>query len=157
MPTKSQIALLILIIATAPSCSSRPDYSPNSKCHSSRFPQTRTVNQAKVWLHWTDSARVAFVRGLVIGYRQGNSDACNGVAGVSVTQGNCRKRTEQLPSSASALVTDNTVNGYSKAMTGFYANHPEDDDVPLTVLFGWLVFERKTPTEVHNLLTPRNL
>jgi hypothetical protein len=52
---------------------------------------------------------------------------------------------------------DDTVHGYSKAMTAFYKNHPEDDDVPLTVLFEWLVFERKSPTEVHNLLTPRSL
>jgi hypothetical protein len=157
MPTKTQIALLILIIAGVPSCSSKPDYSPNSKYHSTRFPQTRTISEAKVWLHWTDSERLPFLRGLVIGYRQGNSDVCNSVVGLTATQANCRQKTEQLPSSASALVMDDTVNGYSKAMTAFYENHSEDDDVPLIDLFEWLVLERKSPTEVHNSLTPRSL
>jgi hypothetical protein len=156
MPTKSQIALLILVVAGVPSCSSKPDYSPNSKYHSTRFPQTRTISEAKVWLHWTDSERLAFLRGLVIGYRQGNSDVCNEVAGLRATPANYQ-RAEQLPSSGSTLVMDDTLNGYSKAMTAFYENHAEDDDVSLTVLFKWLVFERKSPTEVHNLLTPRSL
>jgi len=156
MPTKSQIALLILISAGILSCSSKKlDYSPNSKYHSTRFPQTRTISEAKVWLHWTDSERLAFVRGLVIGYRQGNDDLCNG-AGGAIAQSICHQTTEQLPSSVSALVIDDPINEYSKAMTEFYENHPEDDDVPITVLFRWLVIERKNPTEVHKLLTPRS-
>ena len=156
MSIKPQIALLTLFLAGVSSCSSKPDDGPNSRYHSTRFPQTRTISESKVWLHWSDSERLAFVRGLIIGYRQGNDDACNGGAGVTVAQDSCRQRTERLPPSSASLVTDDPVNEYSKAMTKFYENHPEDDDVPIDVLFRWLVFERKNPTEVHRLLTPRS-
>jgi len=156
MSIKLRIALLILVIAGVLSCSSKPDYGPNPRYHSTRFPQTRTISQAKVWLHWSKSERVAFVRGLVVGYRQGNDDLCNEAAG-AVPQSSCQQRTGRLPSSASALVIDDPVSEYSKAMTKFYVNHPEDDDVPITVLFRWLVLERKSPTEVHKLLPPRSL
>jgi hypothetical protein len=156
MPTRLQMALLILVIAGVPSCSSKPDYSRNSKYHSTRFPQTRTISEGKVWLDWTDSERLAFLRGLAIGYRQGNSDVCNEVAGLNATPADCQ-RADQLPPSGSALIIDDAVNAYSKSMTAFYENHAEDDDVPLTVLFKWLVFERKSPTEVHNLLPSRSL
>ena len=71
MSIKSQIAVLLLSIAGVLSCSSKPDYGPNSRYHSTRFPQTRTASEAKVWLHWSKSERVAFMRGLVIGYRPG--------------------------------------------------------------------------------------
>jgi len=113
------------------------------------------MSEAKVWLHWAASERLAFVRGMIIGYRKGNNDICNALTGLSASQSTCRQKTERLPSSVSALVTQENVNDYSKAMTEFYESHPEDDDVPITVLFGWLVFEQKTPTEIHNLLTPR--
>lgn len=152
---KSHIALLILIIAGALSCSSKPDYGPDFRYHSTRFPQTRTLNQAKVWLHWSESERVAFVRGLVVGYRQGNDDACNAGA-VRVAPSGCQQRIERLPSSVSAFITDDAVNQYSKEMTKFYESHPEDDDVPITVLFQWLAFEGKSPADAHQLLTPRN-
>ena len=155
MLLKSHIALLALIIAGVLSCSSKPDYGSNSRYHSTRFPQTRTISQAQVWLHWSESDRTAFVRGLVVGYRQGNHDACNTGDG-RVAPSACEQRTERLPPSVSALITDDAVHEYSKEMTKFYENYPEDDDVPITVLFQWLVFERKSPAEIHQLLTPRN-
>ena len=150
-------APLIFMLVILSSCGYNPDYSPNQKYHSTRFPQTRTISEAKVWLHWSVAERIAFVRSLVIGYREGTHDVCNAATGVSDSRSTCRQRTEHLPSSVSWLGTDQKVNGYSKAMTEFYEGHSEDDDVPITVLFGWLAFEQKTPTAIHNLLTPRTL
>lgn len=95
------------------------------------------------------------MRGLVVGNWQGNDDACNGGA-ARTAQSGCQQRTERLPSAVSALITADAVNEYSKEMTEFYENHPEDDDVPITVPFQWLVFERKSPAEVHQLLPPQN-
>jgi hypothetical protein len=138
------VVITIAVFVVLPSCSSTPDYSPSAKYHSTRFPQTRTVSEAKVWLYWSDSQRIAFVRGFVIGYREGNGAGCRMATDAAAAQSACKERMEQLPGPFSTLVFDDKVSGYSKAMTAFYARYPEDDDVPITFLLEWLALDQKT-------------
>ena len=151
-----RVVIAIAVFVVLPSCSSTPDYSPSARYHSTRFPQTRTVSEAKVWLYWSDSQRIAFVRGFVIGYREGNGDGCRMAMDATAAQSACKERMERLPGPFSALVFDDKVTGYSKAMTAFYERYPEDDDVPITFLLEWLALDQKTPAQVHSLLTPRS-
>ena len=62
-----RVAFVMSVLVMLLSCSSKPDYSPNPTFHTTRFPQTRTVSEAKVWLHWSAAERISFVRGFVIG------------------------------------------------------------------------------------------
>ena len=147
-----RITFVMSVLVMLLSCSSKPDYSPNPTFHTTRFPQTRTVSEAKVWLHWSAAERIAFVRGFVIGYEQ----ACREAATTSDSQFSCSERAKRLPPSFSALVFDHQVGEYSKSMTAFYEAYPEDDDVPITELLESLAFNQETPVQVHNLLPPRS-
>jgi hypothetical protein len=44
--------------------------------HSTRFPETRSINEAKLWLHWSRDERLTFVRGFVIAYKDGAVKGC---------------------------------------------------------------------------------
>ena len=159
MTPASRAAIMIFALVMCPSCSSKPDYSPNPIYRSTRFPQTRTESEAKLWLHWSTSERLAFVRAFVIGYRQGSDEGCQvaeRAAQPSLSESICWKQTERLPSTFRALFYDDEVSQYSRSMTTFYESYPEDDDVPITFLLESIVFEQKTPVQVHNLLPSRN-
>jgi hypothetical protein len=147
-----RVAFVMSVLVMLLSCSSKPDYSPNPTFHTTRFPQTRTMSEAKVWLHWNASERIAFVRGFVIGYDKG----CRTATDASDSQSICREQTKRLPPPFSALVFDDKVGEYSKSMTAFYEAYPEDDDVPITFLLESLALDQETPVQVHNLLPPRS-
>ena len=147
-----RITFVMSVLVMLLSCSSKPDYSPNPTFHTTRFPQTRTVSEAKVWRHWSAAERITFVRGFVIGYEQ----ACREATTTSNSQFSCSERVKRLPPSFSALVFDHQVGEYSKSMTAFYEAYPEDDDVPITELLESLAFNQETPVQVHNLLPPRS-
>jgi hypothetical protein len=161
----TRIALLLSILLFSLSCSSKPDYSPNPKYRTTRFPATRTDSEAKLWLHWSSSERLAFIRGFAVGYQQAHSEVCP-VATSSpedsrqqTSQARCGEQSvkaQRLPDSVNALFFDNELKEYSDSMTAFYESYEQDDDVPIMELLQSIVFQRETPLQVHNLLPPRN-
>jgi len=146
-------ALCFLISST-----SNPDYAPNPKYRSTRFPETRTVSEAKAWLHWSGTERIAFVRGYFVGYRRGAEHGCTvGAATLEPSRRDqtCASDAEHLPSHVQPIFVDEEVARYASAMTTFYEDYPEDDDVPISYLIESLRFDKKSPAQVHNLLAAR--
>ena len=45
------------------------------------------------------------------------------------------------------------VTRYASAITRFYEDYPEDDDVSIPYLIEQLRFGAKSPSQIHNLLT----
>src|SRR4051794_15562671 len=91
-----KVAFVVSVLIIWTSCSSKPDYSPNPAYRRTRFPQTRTDSEAKLWLHWNAAERLAFVRAFVIGYRKGKDEGCAATemaAQLSVSESTCRKQT----------------------------------------------------------------
>jgi hypothetical protein len=151
------VFLLSALVST--SCSFKPDYAPNSAYHSTRFPQTRTVSEAKVWLSWSSRERLTFVRGFLAGYRQGYDHGCDYL--IAMTQSRTSdydclsKKPQHLPISDSQALLNDDSSTYATSMTAFYETYPQDDDVPITILLYNIVFNNKTPAQFHNELTPR--
>ena len=152
-----EILLLLSALAIAASCSFKPDYRPTY--HSTRFPETRTVSEAKLWLSWSGSERLMFVRGFLAGYREGYEHGCDYL--VAMTQSrtpnhDClSKRPQHLPISDLQALLDDPAITYATSVSAFYKTYSEDDDVPITILLQALVFCDQTPAQFHNQLTPR--
>ena len=62
------IALLSYLLFISLSCSRSRQ---SCEYHSTRFPETRSVNEAKLWLHWSRDERLAFY---VYSYFLGDTD-----------------------------------------------------------------------------------
>jgi hypothetical protein len=137
------------------SCSSKPDFSPNTAYnHSTRFPETRSMSEAKLWLYWSKDERLAFLRGFVIAYRDGAVHGCLDAferfahansAETTFDNAGCYQGRKQF---------DRDVGEYETFMTSFYKTYFQDDDVPIRFLLEELA-SHKTPAEIHNALTPR--
>jgi hypothetical protein len=153
-----RLVLLGITLSVLMSCDSKPDFTPNPAYRSTRFPETRTVSEAKAWLRWRGSERVAFVRGYFIAYRRGVEQGCRlapEITRPSVRDQACASEMEQLPSRVQSIFLDEEVTRYASAITTFYEDYPEDDDVPISYLIEELRFVGKSPVEIHNLLTAR--
>jgi hypothetical protein len=138
------------------SCSKQPDFRPNRAFRSTRFPETRSISQAKLWLHWGTPERLAFLRGFVVAYRPALLRGCE-FALNHLKSGN--PKGEQTLADASLCFQqeeqfDKPVEDYEQLMTKFYKQYPEDDDVPIKFLLLELA-ARRSPIDIHNSLSPR--
>jgi hypothetical protein len=153
------VFLLLALVST--SCSFKPDYAPKSAYDSTRFPQTRTVNEAKVWVSWSSSERLTFVRGFLAGYRGGYEHGCDYLIALTQSRSSdydcLSKKPQHLPISDSQALLNNDYSTYATSMTAFYETYPQDDDVPITILLYNIVFNNKTAAQFHNELTPRTI
>jgi len=153
-----RLVLLGIALSILMSCRSKPDFTPNPAYRSTRFPETRSVSEAKAWLRWSESERVAFVRGYFIAYGRGVEHGCRLVPEVSqpsVRDQACANEMVHLPSPVQPIFLDEEVTRYASAITRFYETYPEDDDVPIPYLIEALRFEEESPAQIHNLLTAR--
>src|SRR5215469_11261135 len=126
-----RLVLLGLALSPLMSCGSKPDYTPNPEYRSTRFPETRTESEAKAWLRWSESERVAFVRGYFIAYRRGVERGCDlatEISQPSVRDRACASELEHLPSPTQPIFLDEEVTRYASTITRFYEDYPEDDD-----------------------------
>jgi hypothetical protein len=149
------IAVLSYCLFTSLSCSRSQQ---SREYHSTRFPETRSINEAKLWLHWSRDERLAFVRGFVIGYKDGSFKGCRIALDAFDRYTPSVKVNSQLPDSSICFSEnsrfDRTVDYYEDSVTSFYQMYPVDDDVPIRVLIEEFS-DHKTPAEFHNSLRPR--
>jgi hypothetical protein len=152
---------LLLIVAlsfsqlVSVSCSlsrQKPEY------HSTRFPETRSMNEAKLWLHWSRAEQLAFVRGFVIAYKDGALRGCR-MAFDALDHYTTSADNKSQPPDASICFSesarfDRTVEYYEDSVTSFYKTYPDDDDVPIRFLIEELS-AHETPLQIHNALSPR--
>jgi len=149
------IALLSSFLFIPLSCSRSRQ---NREYHSTRFPETRSINEAKLWLDWSKDERLAFVKGFVIGYKDGAVIGCRTAFG-AFDRHTSSVGIKGQPLDSSICFSENarfdrTVEYYEDAVTFFYQTYPVDDDVPIRVLIEEFS-AHKTPEEVHNSLGPR--
>jgi hypothetical protein len=148
------IALLWCSLFISLSCSRQQ----GGEYQTTRFPETRSVNEAKLWLHWSRDERLAFVKGFVIAYKDGVVKGCRIVFDASDRVTSSADIKGQLPDSSICFSEngrfDRTVEYYEDSVTSFYRTYPVDDDVPIRVLIEEFS-THKTPAEVHNSLSPR--
>src|SRR5882762_6600804 len=111
------------------SCSSKPDFNPNPAYHSTRFPETRTMNEAKLWLYWRKGERIAFIRGLVVAYRDAAVRGClHAFEHMSQTPAENRANTSgEAACSQEGTQFDRDVSDYEISMTSYYETYPQDD------------------------------
>jgi hypothetical protein len=126
--------------------------------HSTRFPDTRSINEAKLWLHWSRDERLAFVKGFVIAYKDGAIKGCR-TAFDAFDRYTSSVGIKSQPLDSSICFSENarfdrTAEYYEDSVTLFYQTYPVDDDVPIRVLIEEFS-AHKTPEEVHNSLSPR--
>jgi hypothetical protein len=152
--------LAAMIVAStlfcALSCSREPDLGPNHAFRSTRFPETRSMSQAKLWLHWSTPERIAFLRGFVVAYRPALLRGCE--FALDHLKG-ANPKGEQTLADASLCFKqeeafDKPVEDYEQLMTNFYKQYPDDDDVPLKFLLLELAAHR-SPNDIHSSLSPR--
>jgi hypothetical protein len=114
------------------SCSRKPDFGPSQALHSTRFPETRSMSEAKLWLYWSTPERLAFLRGFIVAYRPALLRGCE-FAKDHLKSANPRSE-QTLEESALCFQQkeefDKSVEDYEQLMTRFYKQYPEDDDVP---------------------------
>jgi hypothetical protein len=138
------------------SCSRKPDFGPNKAFRSTRFPETRSMSQAKLWLYWSTPERLAFLRGFVVAYRPALLRGCE----FALDQLKIANLKGEQTSADTALCFqqkeefDKPVEDYEQLMTKFYKQYPVDDDVPLKFLLLELA-AHKSPNDIHSSLSPR--
>src|SRR5215475_262487 len=118
--------------------------------HSTRFPETRSVNEAKLWLDWSKDERLAFVKGFVIGYKDRAVRGC-GTAFEAFDRYASSVGIKSQPLDSSTCFSENarfdrTAEYYADSVTLFYQTYPVDDDVPIRVLIEEFS-AHKTPEE----------
>lgn len=123
-----------------------------------RFPETRSINAAKLWLDWSRDERLAFVKGFVIAYKDGVVKGCR-IAFDAFDRFTSSADIKGQPPDSSICFSENgrfdqTVEYYEDSVTSFYRTYPVDDDVPIRLLIEEFS-AHKTPAEVHNSLSPR--
>jgi hypothetical protein len=152
-----QTAMFVaLAFLCALSCSRKPDFGPSKAFHSTRFPETRSMSQAKLWLYWSTPERLAFLRGFVVAYRPALLRGCEfALDHVKIAY---PKGEQTLADTALCFQQkeefDKPVEDYEQLMTKFYKQYPDDDDVPLKFLLLELA-AHKSPNDIHSSLSPR--
>lgn len=155
MPRMLTACLVAAAFSALPSCSSRPNFRPNPAYHSTRFPETRSMSEAKLWLYWSKAERLAFVRGFVIAYRDGAVYGClDAFEHSTPASGADKKTSDHAVCYQEGNQFDRDVGDYETSTTSFYKTYPQDDDVPIRFVLAELA-SHKTPAEIHNALTPR--
>jgi hypothetical protein len=149
------IAVLLCLLFIPLSCSR---FRQSTEYHSTRFPETRSVNEAKLWLQWSRDERLAIVRGFVVGYKNGAVNGCR-AAFDAFEHSSASANIKSLPPDSSICFSansrfDRTVEYYADCVTTFYKTYPVDDDVPIRVLMEQFA-DHKTPAEIHSGLSPR--
>lgn len=130
-PHLSALVLALAEACLALSCTRTPDYSPSRLDHTTRFPETRTISERKVWLSWTKEKRQGFIVGYLVGHERGYRRGCYGVE----SEVKCLSR-EQLDSPSSTDYIPEYGKQYADTITTFYEKYPSEDDVPI-----WYVLE----------------
>jgi hypothetical protein len=157
MERKLMVAAVAALLIAFPSCSMTPNYRPDSAYHDTRFPETRTVSEAKLWLSWSGAERLNFVRGFFAGYWHGYEHGCDYLTPITQSRTAAHdcwsKKPANLPTGGS--LADDLVNQYANSMTTYYKSYPEDDDVPITVLLENFAFYNQPPAHFHSMLPPR--
>jgi hypothetical protein len=155
---KLYLALVIVASALffASSCSREPDLGPNHAFRSTRFPETRSMSQAKLWLHWSTPERLTFLRGFVVAYRPALLRGCE--FALDQLKSSNPKGEQNLADTSVCFkqeeAFDKPVEDYEQLMTNFYKQYPDDDDVPLKFLLLELAAHR-SPNDIHSSLSPR--
>jgi hypothetical protein len=121
------IPLTFLASSAFLSCSSRPDYSPSRRDHSTRFPQTRTISERKVWLSWNTSKREGFVLGYLNGHFEGMSQACAYLDQVVA----CQSAQRLDDPGTGGYANPDYARQFAHEVSLFYQNYTQDDDVPI--------------------------
>jgi hypothetical protein len=151
-------AVLASVLVLHLSCSSKPDFRPNPAYHSTRFPETRSMSEAKLWLYWSSSERLSFVRGFVVAYRDGMLRGCRFAFEAFEHASGTSSAGKQILDSATCyqqkLQFDRDMEYYEHSVTAFYKAYPEDDDVPIRLLLEELA-AHKNPADIHGALSPR--
>jgi hypothetical protein len=127
----SLLWLGVIAISLSLGCSWGPDYAPDRPDHSTRFPETRSISERKVWLSWSADKREGFVLGYLKGNERGLTHACAGREDFA----KC-KEGQSLDSAGASYANPHYTREYARQVTMFYQHYPQDDDVPIEyVLF----------------------
>jgi hypothetical protein len=130
----------------------------STEYHSTRFPETRSVNEAKLWLQWSRAERLAFVRGFVIGYKDGAVSGCRSAFDAFEHYSTSANIKSPSPDSSICFSVnsrfDQTAEYYADCVTTFYKTYAVDDDVPIRFLIEQFS-DHESPAEIHNGLSPR--
>lgn len=150
-------AMIASALLCALSCTRKPDFGPSQAFHSTRFPETRSMSEAKLWLYWSTPERLAFLRGFIVANRTALLRACE--FALDHLKSANPKREQSLESRALCYQQkegfDKSVEDYEPLMTKYYKQYPEDDDVPLRFLLLELA-AHKSPNDIHGSLSPRD-
>ena len=92
--------------------------------HPTRFPETRSINEAKLWLDWNRDEQLAFVKGFVIAYKDGVVKGCRIAFDAFDHVTSSADIKGQIPDSSICFSEngrfDQTVEYYEDSVTSFY-------------------------------------
>ena len=119
--------------------------SGQSESHTARFPESRSIEPGKIWLHWSQSERRGSVKGFLIAYREAYRQSCVASA---IDSG-----TDDTLCLARQQVFRREVAYYQSFVTEFYTRYPEDRDVPMRMLL--MSADDRTQSEIHESLSKK--
>jgi hypothetical protein len=97
-----------------------------------------------MWLEWGVPERTGFVRGFIVGHKEGHEGVCTSLAADSRSVASASGFD---PCLAKRHLFKKDLSYYEQLITDFYNQYSEDRDVPLRILL--LQADERTPKEIH--------
>lgn len=126
-------------------CRHNNDFAPERPDGTTRFTETRTISERKVWLSWSKAEREKFVLGYLAGRDDGTREGCfaSGVEDPAPCFTTVFKRETWFH----ALFSQDDVARFEREITSFYSRHPEDDDVPIPYVISYVTGPKQMTAE----------
>jgi hypothetical protein len=146
MKKRCAIAVLVLLAAISVTLPS-----PLSSQQTTRFPSARVRKDGDEWLAWQTVERRGFVRGYLVGYKDGHEGGCADAIGFLVPDGTVIRGPDPR---AQCINTQSyfprNSDYYATAITSFYETYPAEREIPLPMMF-WLLSNQmdRSPAQIH--------
>jgi len=147
---------LLLALVTGVSCSSGSKSSPIAGAKESEAESTPSVT-GRTWLKWDRSSRIAFIKGNLRGYWDGQAAGCGEAKIVAMSLPSHTGMTEEASEQmrfrcANKLkLSDHSFHSYEQVVTDFYSRYSELQQIEAQDLLQLLIFDPEAKLTAKDL------